>query len=255
MEFMSPTIGNLAAALAQAQQELVPVARNAANPAFNSKYADLSSCLAACRSILPKYKLSVSQVIEPVQEGKLCVVTILMHESGEWLSSRCVLPAEGGRGVNAAQAVGSAITYARRYGFAAIVGLGTDDDDGNASGEALRRPHGQDRPQPAAAASCAEPRPRPQRQIPRLTSWQVKALMVRLAQRGMDTKEKCLEDLSAAVGRRIHSSRELSYDDFKAYMNKALPPERPAVSATVPPAACAPCPPPAAKPSAADPVQ
>ncbi len=266
MECMSPTIGNLAAALAQAQQELAPVARNASNPAFHSRYADLSSCIAACRAILPKYKLSVSQVIEPAPEGQVCVATILMHESGEWLSSRCTLHAEGGRGVNPAQAAGSAITYARRYGFAAIVGLATDDDDANASGmpaayresrakypagnayrtaaggrlageearsgavaAAGRGPCRQSAQKPAktpgAAGSSkagAEAQPAPLR--PGMPSWQMKALTVRLAQRGMDTREKCLADLSAILGRSVRSSKELTALDFSTFMKKAPAP-------------------------------
>ena len=298
MEFMSPSIGNLAAALAQAQQELVPVAKNATNPAFNSRYADLSSCIAACRSILPRHKLSVSQIIEPVEDGKVCVATILMHESGEWLSSRCVLPVSGGRGTNAAQAAGSAITYARRYGFAAIIGLGTDDDDGNAAGAPMRaaaRPAspaqdsrqnargqyysaqgGKPRPEHAGQESGAgmEAKDAPVRDHsaplpqPRLSSWQFKALTVRLGQRGMDTREKCLKDLSAVLGRTVLSSRDLSADDFHAYMKDALPPSRPVANAAVQlkaeaehdgvadaaGAGALPCPSPAAPASAARPM-
>ena len=129
MEYMSQSIGNLAAALAAAQAEMKPAKETANNPAFRSKYADLTSCFEACNAVLPKHKLSISQVMVAAPEGYVSVQTLLLHESGEWLSSVCTLKADGNRGVNAAQAAGSAITYARRYGLTAIVGLATDDDD------------------------------------------------------------------------------------------------------------------------------
>jgi hypothetical protein len=143
----SETIGELAAALAIAQGEMEAATKDTKNTFFNSKYADLASVWDACRKPLAKNGLSVVQLIEPppVFEGlyhtRAIVETILTHKSGEWISSVTSLPVfgrelkGGGRGEVDAQSFGSAITYARRYALAAIVGVYQDDDDGNAASD------------------------------------------------------------------------------------------------------------------------
>lgn len=140
----SESIGKLAQALALAQGELNAAAKARLNPFFHSKYADLASVWDACRAPLSKHGLSVIQLVEPAEklegglyETRAVVETILAHESGEWISSRISLPVlgpelkGGGRGEVNAQSFGSAITYARRYALAAVVGVYQDDEDAN----------------------------------------------------------------------------------------------------------------------------
>ena len=129
MEYQSNEIGELAKALSAAQAELEPAAKNAKNPMLKNKYADLASCYEACRKVLPRNGLAVSQICLPCEKGMVRVKTVLMPTSGQWIASECTLEAVGNKGVNAAQAAGSAITYARRYGLSAIVGLVADEDD------------------------------------------------------------------------------------------------------------------------------
>ena len=123
----SEEIKDLAAALAKAQKELEGVGKNAKNPFFESDYADLSACLDACREQLANNGLSVSQ-LPSVSEGVVGVETILLHESGQWLSSDLKMkPAK-----DDPQGVGSKRTYARRYALTAMVGLAQKDDDAEA---------------------------------------------------------------------------------------------------------------------------
>ncbi|MFZ0434969.1 MAG: ERF family protein [Chthoniobacterales bacterium] len=123
----SPTITKLAAALVAAQGELKAATLDAENPHFRSRYATLAGLWDTARPTLAKHGLAVSQLPER-EEGAVGVMTLLIHTSGEWMSSRLMLPLAQ----QTAQAVGSALTYARRYALASVVGLTADeDDDGN----------------------------------------------------------------------------------------------------------------------------
>lgn len=133
----SPSIGKLAGALAAAQGEMAGAAQDKENPFFRSKYADLSSVWEACRKPLANNKLAVIQTMVPNGSERVCVKTTLAHESGEFISGvLSVRPVRSVKNSNELvtsddpQAMGSAITYARRYSLAAIVGVAPEDDDG-----------------------------------------------------------------------------------------------------------------------------
>lgn len=144
----SPSVAALAAALAKAQASIENAKRTSDNPFFKSKYADLADVRAACQSQLSANQLSVIQTCE-VADGGVIVATTLVHASGEWIRGRLkVRPVK-----DDAQSVGSAITYARRYSLAAIVGVATEDDDGEAA-------HGRDA-QDAPARHQEPPKPAP----------------------------------------------------------------------------------------------
>jgi len=130
----SESLSNLAQALAKVQGKLRPAEENASNPFFKSKYADLGSVIASARELMAQNGLSVSQFPGPTTNGDALhyatLTTILMHESGEWLSQDLTMPLAK---VDP-QGYGSAITYARRYALAAVLGIVTgEDDDGNAA--------------------------------------------------------------------------------------------------------------------------
>lgn len=197
--FMSSEIGELAAALAAAQGELEPATKNAQNPMLRNKYADLASCYEACRKVLPQKGLAVSQICMPCDKGMVRVKTVLMHTSGQWISSECTLEAVGNKGVNGAQAAGSAITYARRYGLSAIVGLVADeDDDGCNAGPNQKERVQQTRQQ----AKTNNPDP--------MTKAQHSAVMAYLARRHGNDRQGYIDELSAFFGRTITSSAELT---------------------------------------------
>lgn len=127
----SPSISLLAGALVKAQQALKPAIKDSANPFFKSKYADLGSVWDACRDALQSNGLSVVQFPGFTEAGAALLTTILLHESGEWISGTAGAPLNKAD----AQSMGSAITYLRRYALAAVVGVVTEDDDGNAASQ------------------------------------------------------------------------------------------------------------------------
>ncbi len=126
----SPSINELAAALSKTQGAIGSVAKGLTNPFYKSKYAPLSACWDVIRKPLSDNGLSVTQTTECSPDAVI-VVTTLMHNSGQWISSKLSMPPVK----NDPQGIGSAITYARRYSLMGIVGIATDDDDddGNAA--------------------------------------------------------------------------------------------------------------------------
>lgn len=140
----SESIAGLAAALAKAQGEIENASKNAANPHFKSRYADLAEVLNTVRPVFAKFGLAVTQF--PSFDGGVAhVETILTHESGEWMSGTASAPVSK----QDAQGVGSAITYLRRYSLAAVAGVAQEDDDANT---AVARPAAK---QPATSAPVA----------------------------------------------------------------------------------------------------
>ena len=131
----SEDINELATALAKAQGQMGSAKKDADNPFFKSKYADLGAVIAAIKQPLSENGLSYTQF--PIREGESAgVVTRLMHASGQYLESTYTIPLAKFD----AQAVGSAFTYARRYALQAIAGIPAGDDDGNAAAEAAPQP-------------------------------------------------------------------------------------------------------------------
>jgi hypothetical protein len=122
----SESIKELASALSKAQAMIEGAIKDKTNPAFRSKYADLGACWDACRDPLTKHGLSVMQ-LPMIGEGSVRLETILMHSSGEFISSEMQIPVSK----HDAQGYGSALTYARRYALCAFVGIAPEDDDGN----------------------------------------------------------------------------------------------------------------------------
>lgn len=112
-----------------AQKEMGNPTKQSKNPFFKSSYADLNSVREAVIPTLNAHGISVIQPMVNI-EGRNFVKTVLIHESGEMLESFTeIVYAKN----NDAQAQGSGITYARRYGLQSMVCVGADDDDGNAA--------------------------------------------------------------------------------------------------------------------------
>jgi hypothetical protein len=125
----SPELDQLATALAIAQGSIQGAVKDRTNPAFKSSYADLSSVWDACRAALSRNGLSVSQHPGRLEDGSATVTTILLHKSGQHIASVCAaLPRD-----QSPAAVGSVVTYLRRYALAAAVGVAPEDDDGQAA--------------------------------------------------------------------------------------------------------------------------
>ena len=124
----SESIIELSKALNKFQAECSGAKKSANNPFFKSKYANLEEVINCAKEPLMTNGLSVSQ-FPTASEGKCGVETILMHSSGEWISSVLLLACTK----QDPQAYGSAITYARRYAYQSVLGIPSEDDDANAA--------------------------------------------------------------------------------------------------------------------------
>lgn len=137
----SESIKNLATALSKFQSEVMGASKSSDNPFFKSKYADLAEIWNTIKEPLTVNGLSVVQTnsesptiitkdLSGVEKAQftITVVTTLLHSSGEWINGCLMLPILKPD----PQMAGSAITYARRYALAGILGIYQEDDDGNA---------------------------------------------------------------------------------------------------------------------------
>ena len=129
-QMCSDKITNLAKAMVEVQKIVRPAMKDKVNSFTQSRYATLNSVMEACSEALINAGIWVTQYPVPVDGdgSQLGLVTKLVHaESGEWQESLISMPLAKAD----PQAYGSALTYARRYGLSSMVGLITEDDDGN----------------------------------------------------------------------------------------------------------------------------
>lgn len=133
MEFAycSENVTELSKALIEVQKVLSPALKDAENPFVKSRYATLNSVMGSCKSALLDNGILLTQYPVPVEGENLGLVTKLVHaETGQFQASLAVIPLSK----HDPQAMGSAITYGRRYSLSAMLGIVTeDDDDGNAA--------------------------------------------------------------------------------------------------------------------------
>lgn len=125
----SESVKAIAPALLAAQKATEFAKKDATNPHFKNKYADLPAVIEAVKPALNAAGIVYIQTASPSDDNRLHLTTMLMHESGEWISDTLVMPLPK----QDPQGYGSAMTYARRYALAAITGVYQDDDDGNAA--------------------------------------------------------------------------------------------------------------------------
>ncbi len=152
----SEKINELATALCAAQGELGAVKRDGTNPHFGSTFASLEEIIRVIDEPLHSNGLSYLQLQVhapeivavrwvPGEEGKpgeqfrqtvhqIGLMTILTHVSGQWIGAIAVLPFDIQKGRTTVQAAGSTTSYMRRYGLLSLLGLATEDDDGNTTG-------------------------------------------------------------------------------------------------------------------------
>jgi hypothetical protein len=136
----------IAAALAAAQAAMGRAAKSVNNSHFKSKYADLASVMDACMPALTLNGIAVTQPVKR-EDGEIVLYTILHHADSDQTLDDGGLPLIVNK--RDMQGLGSALTYARRYGLMAMAGIAADDDDGNAAAAAA--------PPPAPRQKPAEP--------------------------------------------------------------------------------------------------
>jgi len=123
------SIAKISAALVKAQVQMGAATKDSKNPFFKSSYATLNAIREA---VMPALSANGIVVLQPMKilEGRTIIETILLHESGEYLSSETpVVVAKQ----NDPQAEGSGQSYARRYGLQSFLCVGAEDDDGEKS--------------------------------------------------------------------------------------------------------------------------
>jgi hypothetical protein len=140
MELQSNEVDKIAAALLAVQGQLEPALKSSENPFFHSSYASLESVWEACRTPLQDNGIVAIQGAGPV-DGEPHLITTLLHKSGQWIRGAFPLPIstittkenKDGKEVvevkTNPQALGSTISYLRRYSLASMVGVVTKDDD------------------------------------------------------------------------------------------------------------------------------
>lgn len=168
---MTDTLTKLPAALAKFQ-----ASHHAAGRDGKGNYGTYTTLAGALAAIQPAcaFGLCHTQTIQPISDDLMVLRTTLMHESGECVISDLPLPIrqEVARG-NAMQALGSTLTYARRYGVLAIYGLAGDDDDGETAApspvkKAVAVPAKATKPAATSAPKAVSTPKQPSEEIPSL---------------------------------------------------------------------------------------
>lgn len=210
----SPSIGKLAEALAKAQGMMSTAKKDADNPFFNSRYADLAACWECCREPLAANGLAVIQTTAPATDGTVHVVSTLAHSSGEWIRGElAVKPVKGDP-----QGIGSALTYARRYGLCSLVGIVADEDDDGEAAQGRGQAVGQKQSQ-ARQTQAPQSQPRPSEQAGtqgqnkhnggEATESQRKAIIAIAKNKGLDAHQAA----GSILGRAVDSLNSLTMQE------------------------------------------
>lgn len=186
------------AALAAALPKLEGAKKNANNPHFKSKYADLGSVIDALDPI-KDHGLWFIQISKERDNGA-CFETVIIHgpSNSKMSMGETFVPADRAN----AQGFGSAQTYARRYGLLSAFGLATEDDDGNAASQTPTKPRQQAKPADTGPLTDAQ--------------WGIISDLI--GQTNTDAKAFC-------TAFKIKSVKELPSDQFdraRAMLNKKL---------------------------------
>jgi hypothetical protein len=201
------------AALAKAQAKIKRAVRNATNPHFKSKFADLESVFEACRGPLTEAGIATIQAPSTTTDGAVVVTTRLAHAGQFYEADLSSKPAQAGP-----QAVGSVVTYLKRYGLAAMAGVPTgDDDDAEAAEDHERVPHSNGK-----AAQSAGDKVREQMKTP---AFRKQEAIKALAAMGLDVRA----EVAHVVGRtfpsgddiRLQNEDELAKLEAHVVMRKA----------------------------------
>ena len=162
----SDSLAALAAALVKAQAAIESAPKDGTNPHFNSRFVSLDGCWSACRGPLTAHGLAILQPVSELPDGAIGITTMLLHESGEYLAETLAIKPTR----DDPQGRGSAITYGRRYGLCAMVGLSPADDDAEAATDHTA-PAVRATPRPAPAPRPAAPAPPGAYRVDSVSGW------------------------------------------------------------------------------------
>lgn len=196
----SETIGKIGMALAKFNIDVEGITKDSVNPHFKNKFASLDTLIANTKPVLAKHGLTIMQFPINEEGGSVGIETMLLHESGEYIQANpfYLKPTKADP-----QGCGSAITYARRYSYQAILNLNMENDDD------------------ANACSLA---PTPTRGGNKITDAQVKRLLAIGFERGFDISAIKKSVLSKYKARDLTDMNKVQYDEFVAKL-EVLPKE------------------------------
>lgn len=132
----STQVDKIILALIGIQSDLKPVVKNAENPYFKSKYATLEAVWQEVLPLLQKYNCCVVQC-GGSEDGNPVLFSTLFHSSGQFV--RGSYPLASAVSNSNPQAIGSAVSYARRYSLCALLGVVTEDDDANGAAQSQQK--------------------------------------------------------------------------------------------------------------------
>jgi len=137
----SNEIDLIATALAKFQGQCPAVKKSGRNSHLNSAYVTLDDIITSIRKPLADNGLAWTQLLHG-KNGSVKLTTLLMHESGQWIDGTVIVEAGAkNRGINEIQALGSSITYMKRYALSAMLGIAAEtDDDGNGASQKKGQP-------------------------------------------------------------------------------------------------------------------
>lgn len=181
---MSPEVNEVFTAFSLFQAEVEDVKRD--SNSLKGKYAKIEQVLQATRKILTKHGLAISQLIGNCSGEYVEVYNIILHKSGQFFSQKMALAtggvplnSQGKESINRAQFVGLNISYARRYGLLAILGMAQEDEDAEVHQQKpYQRPTQQYLPKPSAPKYIANVSMAPKQEIPHAKEIDVKKLAV-----------------------------------------------------------------------------
>lgn len=129
----SENIKTLLESLVNAQAEFVTLPKD--KNGYNYKYTDLDTVISSVKPIFAKHKLAFMQSLTTLENGKWAITTRIFNAAGEWIEDTTPLPDVSLSKGNAAQNIGAAITYMKRYTLCAMLGISSDEDpDGKPDG-------------------------------------------------------------------------------------------------------------------------
>lgn len=127
----SETLGAIAPALVKALARIKGAEKDSKNPHFKNDYASLESVINASKEILASEGVTLLQFPIAADAGRVGLETVLVHESGEWITGDAAFSVPLDKPT--AQAAGSAISYMRRYAQMSALNIPAVDDDGQAA--------------------------------------------------------------------------------------------------------------------------
>ncbi len=211
----SETIDQLAAALVCAQGAFPRITKTklARVPTkgggeYSYRYADLADILSVVQPVLSANGLAVVGIPDTTESGKPALTTRLVHTSGQWIEATVELFLSQ----ETPQGQGSALTYARRYGFCGVLNIAADEDDdaglAEVQGRAWRRSSG--RSQPTTAAESGEI----------VSDAQLRNIGRLFGALGIPDRDERLAYVSAAVNRAVGSSKELTRQEASTLIDR-----------------------------------